>query len=47
LEELGVTIINKKADETCHADRKLIIGASPHAANDFGKLATENILQEF
>ena len=46
LKALGVTIINKKADKTCHIDRKLITGASPQAANDFGKLAATELLKE-
>lgn len=44
LSELGVTIINKKADNSCHLDRKLISGASPKAANDFGRLAANTLL---
>jgi molecular chaperone Hsp31 and glyoxalase 3 len=46
LKKLGVTIINKKADKTCHIDRKLISGASPQAANDFGKLSAIELLKE-
>jgi len=46
LNELGVTFINKKADKTCHIDRKLISGASPQAANDFGKLSATELLKE-
>lgn len=46
LKELGVTIVNKKADKTCYADRKLITGAGPRAANDFGKLAALKLLEE-
>ncbi len=45
LEKLGVKFINKKADKTCHIDRKLITGASPQAANNFGKLCAEELLQ--
>jgi molecular chaperone Hsp31 and glyoxalase 3 len=45
LNELGVTIINEAADNTVHMDRKLITGASPQAANDFGKLAATEILK--
>jgi len=44
LKALGVCIINKKADKTCHIDRKLITGASPQAANNFGKLAATTLL---
>ena len=42
----GATIINKKADDTTHIDRKLITGASPFAANNLGKLAAETLLKE-
>lgn len=45
LSALGVEIINNEADETCHVDRKLITGASPSAANDFGKLAATELLK--
>ena len=45
LKNLGVEIINKKADNTCHQDRNLITGASPQAANNFGKLAATALLQ--
>ena len=46
LNKLGVTIINDAADNTIHIDRKLISGASPLAANDFGKLAATELLKE-
>ena len=46
LNNLGVTIINQKADDTVYQDRKLITGASPLAANDFGKLAATALLKE-
>ena len=46
LKELGVNIINKKADSTCYKDRNLITGASPDAANDFGKLASTELLKK-
>ena len=46
LNNLGVTIINKEADNTVNIDRKLITGASPLAANDFGKLAASELLKE-
>ncbi len=45
LNNLGVTIINQEADNTCHIDRRLITGASPLAANDFGKLAANTLLK--
>jgi len=44
LNDLGVTIINTKADNSCHIDRHLISGASPKAANDFGRLAANTLL---
>lgn len=44
LTALGVTIANKKADGSCEIDRKLITGASPKAANRFGRLAAETLL---
>ena len=46
LNKLGVTIINQEADNTVYVDRKLITGASPLAANDFGKLAATELLKE-
>ena len=46
LNNLGVTIINENADNTVHIDRKLITGASPLAANAFGKLAATELLKE-
>ena len=45
LNALGVTIVNKKADDTCVVDRRLISGASPKAANAFGRFATTNLLE--
>ena len=45
LNKLGVTIINEAADATIHMDRKLITGASPQAANAFGKLAATELLK--
>lgn len=46
LTELGAIIVNKKADDTTHVDRKLITGASPQAANELGKLAACTLLNE-
>ena len=46
LKELGVEIINKKANGSCHRDRKLITGDSPNAANMFGKMAAKALLFE-
>ena len=45
LKAQGVTVINKKADNTCHIDRHLISGASPQASNDFGRLAAKTLLE--
>lgn len=45
LNHLGVTIVNENADATVHKDRKLITGASPSAANEFGKLAASELLK--
>lgn len=44
LKKSGMIIVNSKADKTCFADRKLITGASPKAANDFGKLCATKLL---
>jgi molecular chaperone Hsp31 and glyoxalase 3 len=46
LKGLGVEIVNSKADKTCHQDRNLITGASPQAANAFGKLAAKALLEK-
>ncbi len=46
LNDLGVTVINTKADRSCHLDRRLISGASPKAANNFGRLAASTLLDE-
>ncbi len=47
LQNLGVSFVNKKADKTCHIDRKLITGASPQAANNFGKLSATELLKVY
>lgn len=44
LKKLGIDIINKGANGTCHQDRKLITGDGPKAANQFGKLAANALL---
>ena len=41
----GVTTMNKKADVTGVIDARLISGASPKAANAFGRLAATNLLE--
>lgn len=45
LEDLGVTISNKLATGSTHQDRKLISGDGPLAANEFGKLSTNELLK--
>ena len=45
LKALGVETINKKADNSVHVDRRLVTGASPKAANDFGRLAAQTLLK--
>jgi D-lactate dehydratase / protein deglycase len=44
LTALGAQITNTKADASSHVDRRLITGASPKAANAFGRLAAETLL---
>jgi molecular chaperone Hsp31 and glyoxalase 3 len=46
LNELGVEIINSKADKSCYQDKNLVTGASPDAANNFGKLAAQALLDK-
>lgn len=46
LKKLGVKIVNKKADDTCYQDRKLITAASPKAANEFGVMAAKALLKQ-
>ncbi len=46
LRELGVEIINKKANGACYQDRKLITGDSPKAANEFGKMSAMALIKE-
>ena len=45
LRSLGVEIVNKTANGTCHQDRKLITGDSPDAANEFGEKAARALLE--
>jgi molecular chaperone Hsp31 and glyoxalase 3 len=40
-----VETINNKADKSTHVDRRLVTGASPQAANDFGRLAASELLK--
>ena len=44
LSALGAEIINTKADNSCQVDRRLISGASPKAANDFGRLGSSPVV---
>jgi len=46
LNNLGVTILNKKITGACHIDRKLISGDSPLAANKFGEISATKLLEE-
>ncbi len=45
LQQLGVCLVNKKADSTCYIDRKLITGASPKSAHKFGELCVVELLK--
>jgi len=45
MKNLGVTLMNKKSDDTVCLDRNLITSASPLASNNLGKLATETLLK--
>jgi molecular chaperone Hsp31 and glyoxalase 3 len=47
LEEAGMTVVNKKYKKlgSVHKDRKLITGDSAKAANAFGKLAVDALLE--
>lgn len=44
LEALGVEILNNDISGACFTDRKLITGDSPLAANNFGKMSAEALL---
>ncbi|MGR5175861.1 glyoxalase III HchA [Vibrio parahaemolyticus] len=44
LKQLGVTLVNTKADNAVCLDRRLITGASPLASDALGKLAAETLL---
>ena len=46
LKDLGVKLVNTKADDTVCVDRNLITGAAPQAANALGKRAVEVLLQK-
>jgi len=41
----GVTIVNSMANGTTHRDRNLVTGDSPAAANAFGRLAADTLLE--
>lgn len=45
LKGLGMEIVNKMADKSCHRDRNLITAASPLAANDFGQMAAKALIE--
>ena len=38
-------VIPTEADKTGFTDRKLVVGASPTAANEFGKLSSTKLLE--
>lgn len=44
LNNVGITTLNKKIKGDCHIDRKLISGDSPLAANEFGRLSAQALL---
>ncbi|MEM6293338.1 MAG: glyoxalase III HchA [Myxococcota bacterium] len=46
LDSLGAKVVNTKADDTCHLDRRLITGASPLASNALGTLAATTLLEQ-
>jgi molecular chaperone Hsp31 and glyoxalase 3 len=46
LTDLGVSITNKKLDNSTCIDRLLITGASPLAANELGKLVANTLLEK-
>ena len=46
LTALGVDILNNDVTGACHADRKLLSGDSPLAANAFGKMCANTLLGE-
>ena len=46
LEGLGAKVVNTKADDTCHVDRRLVTGASPAAADALGRLAATTLLAQ-
>ena len=46
LQSLGAEVVNTKADDTCHIDRKLITGASPLASDALGRLAATTLLEQ-
>lgn len=44
LQALGVDILNNDITGACYTDRKLVTGDSPLAANNFGKMSAEALL---
>ncbi|MBP7172461.1 MAG: protein deglycase HchA [Cloacibacterium sp.] len=46
LKALGVEFLNDDITGACHIDRKLVTGDSPLAANNFGKMSTEALLDK-
>ena len=46
LKDLGVVFLNNDVKGAFHADRKLLTGDSPMAANGFGKMCAETLLKQ-
>ena len=46
LSKVGITTLNKKIKGDCYVDRKLISGDSPLAANEFGRLSANALLEQ-
>ncbi len=46
LGEKGAQVMNTKADKSVCLDRRLIIGGSPLASNELGKLAATTLLDQ-
>eukprot|EP00164_Ancoracysta_twista_P005597 GFYU01007675.1.p1 GENE.GFYU01007675.1~~GFYU01007675.1.p1 ORF type:complete len:283 (+),score=72.19 GFYU01007675.1:101-949(+) len=46
LAKQGVTVVNTKADKSCHVHKELISGASPAAAFELGKLVVQELAKK-
>ena len=42
--DAALQLPHSKTESSCHIDRRLVLGASPKAANDFGRLAASILL---